>query len=141
MDPPAWEEVTSFLVDVATEIAPNAQDLVTPPASRHPSVSTSSGLAASVSSEIQPDDGGSGGAGITGQDGGGSTATAAAASTRAFSLREGVGSRRLAKFRSHAAVQLLLVQGCSETYAQLHRIMPPIATLKVLQVGGPGGRE
>lgn len=55
------------------------------------------------------------------------------AAPRAFTLREGVGARRLAKFRSHASVQLLLVQGCSETYAGLNKIMPPVATTRLLQ--------
>lgn len=50
-----------------------------------------------------------------------------------FTLREGMGARRLAKFKSHASVQLLLVQGCSEVYAQLHRLLPPSATAQLLK--------
>ncbi|MEW5298187.1 MAG: hypothetical protein WDW36_001338 [Sanguina aurantia] len=53
-------------------------------------------------------------------------------SSRSFSLREGVGSRRLVKFRCQAAVQLLLVQGASEIYAKQHRNMPPTATATLL---------
>jgi hypothetical protein len=36
----------------------------------------------------------------------------------AYTLREGVGMRRLLKFRVAAGVQLLLVQAASEVYAQ-----------------------
>ena len=67
-----------------------------------------------------------------------------------FSLREGAGARRLARFRSHSAVQLLLVQACSEIYAQLHRSIPPSSLVRLLgamegvarhamQVGGLSG--
>ena len=133
MDPPAWEEVTDFLVSVAVEIAPNAQDLITPPSTRLASVGGPS--TSSSAPEIQP------AGGDEPASGDASTAASAqqqqpSAASRAYSLREGVGARRLAKFRSHAAVQLLLVQGCSETYAQLHRIMPPVAALRLLQVWG-----
>jgi brefeldin A-inhibited guanine nucleotide-exchange protein len=139
MDPPAWEEVTNFLVQVAQEIAPNAMELVTPPSSRPSNMLVSNlsvmssdpavSAAGSFSSEIQPDE-----PHVETAAAAAGTQQPAPAAARAFSLREGVGARRLAKFRSHAAVQLLLVQGCSETYAQLHRIMPPVASLRLLKV-------
>lgn len=40
-----------------------------------------------------------------------------------YSLREGVGMRRLVKFRVQAGVQLLLVQAASEVYAQHYHHM------------------
>ncbi|KAL6762063.1 hypothetical protein V8C86DRAFT_3013062 [Haematococcus lacustris] len=60
---------------------------------------------------------------------------AAAADTlgSAYSLREGAGARRLAKFKSQAGVQLLLVQGCSDIYSKQYSCMPPAALCKVLQ--------
>ncbi|GAX80611.1 hypothetical protein CEUSTIGMA_g8046.t1 [Chlamydomonas eustigma] len=142
MDPPAWEEVTNFLVQVAQEIAPNAMELVTPPSTRPSSMLVSnlsvmsSGPVVSVgsfSSEIQPDESHSDAAYASAAAASNQQPTPATAAARAFSLREGVGARRLAKFRSHSAVQLLLVQGCSETYGQLHRIMPPVASLRLLK--------
>jgi brefeldin A-inhibited guanine nucleotide-exchange protein len=53
-------------------------------------------------------------------------AAAAAASSGLrppYTLREGVGMRRLAKFRVQVAVQLLLVQAASEMYAGQHLYM------------------
>ncbi len=41
-----------------------------------------------------------------------------------YSLREGIGARRLTKFRSQAAVQLLLMQSCSDVYIRQHKHMP-----------------
>jgi brefeldin A-inhibited guanine nucleotide-exchange protein len=40
-----------------------------------------------------------------------------------YTLREGVGMRRLVKFRVQAGVQLLLVQAASELYAQHYHHM------------------
>ncbi len=36
---------------------------------------------------------------------------------------------------------LFPAQGCSETYAQLHRVMPPAAILRLLQVRGVQGMQ
>ncbi|KAG2437305.1 hypothetical protein HXX76_005962 [Chlamydomonas incerta] len=70
-----------------------------------------------------------GGAGVSGSGGSGSSSGAAG---RAFTLREGVGARRLAKFRCQAATQLLLVQGCSEIYAKAAQSLPPGAVRGLL---------
>lgn len=48
----------------------------------------------------------------------------AAALQRSFSLREGMGARRLAKFRCQAATQLLLVQGCGQVFASAYAHLP-----------------
>lgn len=45
------------------------------------------------------------------------SATSAGQPRPPYSLREGVGMRRLVKFRVQAGVQLLLVQAASEKYA------------------------
>lgn len=52
--------------------------------------------------------------------------------TRAYSLKEGVGARRLAKFKCQAAVQLLMVQAVSEMYASQHMHMAGPATTILL---------
>lgn len=187
MDEDAWREVTEFLVQVSSDIAPNAHDLLTPPGTSRTStlgglgqlgsaasltsaassvLSTSSfSRAGSTVPEIQPvlqgapdQAAGANGGGNVGGWAAAATAAAAggapilqgqagqdvaatstpAGGARPFSLREGVGARRLAKFRSHATVQLLLVQGCSETYAGLHSVMPASATTRLLQVRAVG---
>lgn len=51
-----------------------------------------------------------------------------------FSLGEGAGARRLAEVHVRAAIQLLLVQACSEVYTQHSRIMPAAATVALLDV-------
>lgn len=51
-----------------------------------------------------------------------------------FSLGEGAGARRLAEVHVRAAIQLLLVQACSEVYTQHSRILPPAATVALLDV-------
>jgi brefeldin A-inhibited guanine nucleotide-exchange protein len=96
-----------MLAAVVDETLPDAAELVTPP-KRALSVgdSLSSGAAAAAATP---------------------TAAAAAAGGSAqglsqprppYTLREGVGMRRLLKFRVAAGVQLLLVQAASEMYAQ-----------------------
>ena len=190
MDEDAWREVTEFLVQASSDIAPDAHGLITPPGVSRTStlggpgqLGSAASLATAASSslstppisqagsmmpEIQPvpqgdaaaDHGaGAAAAAANGNIGWAAAAAAAAAAggmavppvqgqggqelaaasvpaggARPYSLREGVGARRLAKFRSHAAVQLLLVQGCSETYAGLHSVMPASATTRLLQV-------
>ena len=122
MDEATWVELMSFLISISSEIAPNAYDLVTPPGSvpaaaggplggDNRAASAAGASSSSASSEIAP-------ATSQGRQGSGGSGTAAAAPARVYTLREGVGARRLAKFRSQAAVQLLLVQGCSELYAR-----------------------
>lgn len=95
---PACLQVVGMLAAVMQETLPDAAELVTPP---HRSSSVGDSL---------------------------SSGTAAAAAAGAgqglsqprppYTLREGVGMRRLVKFRVAAGVQLLLVQAASEVYAQ-----------------------
>lgn len=88
-----------MLAAVMQETLPDAAELVTPP-------HRSSSVGDSLSS--------------------GTAAAAAAAGAGQglsqprppYTLREGVGMRRLVKFRVGAGVQLLLVQAASEVYAQ-----------------------
>lgn len=49
-----------------------------------------------------------------------------------FSLGQGAGARRLAEVHVRAAIQLLLVQACSEVYTQHSRLMPPGAAVVLL---------
>ena len=68
-------------------------------------------------------------------------AAAAAASSGLrppYTLREGVGMRRLAKFRVQVAVQLLLVQAASEMYAGQHQYMSVSQSCRPL--AGPARR-
>ncbi|KAG2453172.1 hypothetical protein HYH02_002496 [Chlamydomonas schloesseri] len=80
---------------------------------------------------VGPPGGGGGGSGPGVAASGGSGSSSGAAG-RAFTLREGVGARRLAKFRCQAATQLLLVQGCSEIYAKASQSLPPGAVRGLL---------
>ena len=87
-----------MLAAVIEETLPDAAELVTPP---HRSSSVGDSLSTST------------------------TAAAAAGAGQGlaqprppYTLREGVGMRRLLKFRVAAGVQLLLVQAASEMYAQ-----------------------
>jgi len=50
----------------------------------------------------------------------------------AYTLREGLGARRLGRFRCHASVQLLLTQACGELYGRAHRHMGPAPTRRLL---------
>jgi hypothetical protein len=98
-------QVVGMLAAVMQETLPDAAELVTPPT-----------RASTV--------------GETVSTGTGTTPTAAGAAAAAaggqglsqprppYTLREGVGMRRLLKFRVAAGVQLLLVQAASEMYAQ-----------------------
>jgi hypothetical protein len=49
-----------------------------------------------------------------------------------FSLGAGAGARRLAEVHVRASIQLLLVQACSEVYAQRSRLLPPGAAVLLL---------
>ena len=89
-----------MLSAVMQETLPDAAELVTPPA-RTSSVGDSLATAAA---------GGSGGSS--------SSCQGLSQPRPPYTLREGVGMRRLLKFRVAAAVQLLLVQAASEMYAQ-----------------------
>jgi len=54
---------------------------------------------------------------------------------------QGAGARRLAKFRCKAAVQLLLVQGCTEVYSKQYGFMPFVALYNILEVRRRGGHR
>lgn len=92
-----------MLAAVIEETLPDAAELVTPP---HRSSSVGDSLSTAAAA------------------GAGAAAGAAAGSQGLsqprppYTLREGVGMRRLLKFRVAAGVQLLLVQAASEMYAQ-----------------------
>lgn len=55
-----------------------------------------------------------------------------------YTLREGVGMRRLVKFKVQASAQLLLVQAAAEMYAGQHRYMPVSGGQEQLGMGGDG---
>ncbi len=149
MNETCWEEVIAALLALLEEISPDVRELVTPPQRLAAGAGTAAAGAASGGSgsapvsplaaaaggrsggvtEITPAAGGGGGASAApslAAEGLHSAPSVSAAGGggggRAFSLREGVGARRLAKFRCQAATQLLLVQGCSEVYAKAARV-------------------
>lgn len=95
-------QVVGMLAAVMQETLPDAAELVTPPA-RASSVgdSVSTGTAATPTAAA----GAAGGQGLN-------------QPRPPYTLREGVGMRRLLKFRVAAGVQLLLVQAASEMYVQ-----------------------
>eukprot|EP00798_Chlamydomonas_sp_ICE-L_P027640 gene27640-7278_t len=180
MNESTWTEVMSFLLQVTEEIAPCAEDLVTPPAPPRPSTSdfqvldlnpagsisqlfgklsgesgrgglgspqvsatfdktASGGPKPSGASASRPSSSGvgnlplhptsmpSGGAGVTKQASG-------SVGGRFFSLREGVGSRRLSKFKAQSSVQLLLVGGCTDVFNKnAGGAMPTAAVSRLLQ--------
>eukprot|EP00198_Chlamydomonas_reinhardtii_P005607 XP_001694943.1 SEC7/BIG-like ARF-guanine nucleotide exchange factor [Chlamydomonas reinhardtii] len=155
MNETCWEMVIAALLAILEETAPEVRDLITPPqrlvgaASALPAgVPMPSGGPQGSGSEITPvapssyGSAGSGGPGLGSSPPGGgmmgppsvagSGGSGSAAGARAFTLREGVGARRLAKFRCQAATQLLLVQGCSEIYAKAAQSLPPGAVRGLL---------
>jgi hypothetical protein len=87
-------QVIGMLQQVVQETLPNTTELVTPP------------QRAAASSTQDPPAVPAGSAASPGQP------------RPPYTLREGVGLRRLLKFRVQASVQLLLVQAASEVYAQ-----------------------
>lgn len=158
----AWLSITSFLFNIAQESAPNALELVTPPtrggpstsapappqppalssfASIHdpqgqgeitPSLPTPSSASACAPAGGPQGGGAPGGGSPTARNSHGPTA-GGYGPTLGYSLREGMGARRLAKFRSQAAVHILLVQACSEIYSRQHHLMPVPAVDQLLQ--------
>lgn len=66
--------------------------------------------------------------------GGGGALSARERRPSLFSLGEGAGARRLAEVHVRAAIQLLLVQACSEVYTQHSRAMPAPAAVALLDV-------
>lgn len=90
-----------MLAAVMQETLPDAAELVTPP---HRSSSVGDSLSTGTTAAA-PTTAGSGSQGL-------------AQPRPPYTLREGVGMRRLVKFRVAAGVQLLLVQAASEMYAQ-----------------------
>lgn len=152
MNETCWEMVIAALLAILEETAPEVRDLITPPqrlvgaASALPAgVPMPSGGPQGSGSEITPvapssyGSAGSGGPGLGSSPPGGgmmgppsvagSGGSGSAAGARAFTLREGVGARRLAKFRCQAATQLLLVQGCSEIYAKAAQVRAAAVTV------------
>jgi brefeldin A-inhibited guanine nucleotide-exchange protein len=122
MDAATWGEVVGGLRGVVDATIPDAAGLVTPPA-RGSSGSGSSGdllspptsaLGGQQQQQQQQQQGGGGG----GSGGGAGTPRPP------YTLREGVGMRRLGRFRVHAGVQLLLAQAMGEMYAREHGRMP-----------------
>lgn len=89
-----------MLHDVIQAGLPNAQELLTPP-HRHGTDSTAAAAAGGPQHQQQ----------LVG------------APRPPYTLREGVGARRLARFRVAAGVQLLLVQAASAMYAQHYAAM------------------
>lgn len=110
MDVGTWEEVVGEVARVVEATLPDAAGLVTPPAR-----GGSGGDLPSLQHQLS---GGGGAGGVGGSSGGAGTPRPP------YTLREGVGMRRLARFRVHSGVQLLLVQAMGEMYAEQRRHMP-----------------
>jgi brefeldin A-inhibited guanine nucleotide-exchange protein len=92
-----------MLAAVMQETLPDAAELVTPP-------TRASNVGEAVSTGTTPTAGAAAAAAAGGQG--------LSQPRPPYTLREGVGMRRLLKFRVAAGVQLLLVQAASEMYAQ-----------------------
>lgn len=93
-----------MLQQVMQDTLPDAAELVTPPLRVAGSSSTDLAAPAAAGPASQ-------------QQQAMQSATSAGQPRPPYSLREGVGMRRLVKFRVQAGVQLLLVQAASEVYA------------------------
>eukprot|EP00775_Hariotina_reticulata_P008270 gene8270-8458_t len=104
LDPDTWLEVIGMLQQVVQETLPKATELVTAP--QRSATSQDSPAVSAVSAS-------------TGQP------------RPPYTLREGVGLRRLLKFRVQASVQLLLVQAASEVYAQHYQHLTAAAMVQV----------
>ncbi|EFJ50436.1 hypothetical protein VOLCADRAFT_80189 [Volvox carteri f. nagariensis] len=115
MNETCWDEVIAALLALLEETSPDNAVIS--------SEITPASAGNSPSSHVVLPAGGSGSSG--GGAGGGGRGPL-------FTLREGVGARRLAKFRCQAATQLLLVQGCSEVYAKASQSLPPGAVRGLL---------
>ncbi len=140
MNETCWEEAIAALLGLIEETSPEVRELITPPLRLNPAASytaisggVGAGCDSAASSEITPasvhgSPGGPvgqlppNGGSPSGSGGGAGTSNGNAVAGRSFTLREGVGARRLAKFRCQAATQLLLVQGCSEVYAKASQV-------------------
>jgi hypothetical protein len=104
-----------MLAGVIADTRPDAIELVTPPA-RASSVgnSLSNAAAAAAAPATSP----AAGASPPGSSSSSAVQGGLSAPRPPFTLREGVGMRRLLKFHVASGVQLLLVQAASEVYAQ-----------------------
>ncbi|PSC72251.1 brefeldin A-inhibited guanine nucleotide-exchange 2-like [Micractinium conductrix] len=139
MDEPTWMMMLGALSTAAGDTMPNVSDLIQHRMSRR----------TNDTDEYSPSAAGNGSSG--GEEGGEPTlrehfgvqsppAGATAGAGRAaldrrptlFSLGAGAGQRRLADVHVRAAIQLLLVQACSEVYGQHSRIMPAAAAVLLL---------
>jgi len=110
MDAATWSEVVGTLRGVIDATLPDAAGLVTPPMR---------GAGGSAGDMVSPTAAAAAAAGSTGGSGGG-----AGTPRPPYTLREGVGMRRLSRFRVHAGVVLLLVQTAGEMYARERTRMP-----------------
>jgi brefeldin A-inhibited guanine nucleotide-exchange protein len=101
-------QVIGMLQQVMQDTLPDVVELVTPP------------LRAAGSTDVQAP-----GTPVAASPSAAAAAAAAAAGQPRppYTLREGVGMRRLVKFRVQAGVQLLLVQAASEVYVQHYHHM------------------
>jgi len=150
MQEPAWQEVTQFLLQVVREVSPCAIDIINPhrQQQRQPPTSSSNGTGSPdclLTPSTAERDGSSSGA-VTSSSGAAANGEGqgpgsfvpglklSSSTPRGFNLREGAGARRLAKFRCQAAVQLLLVQGCTDVYSKQYGYLPFVALSNILQV-------
>jgi brefeldin A-inhibited guanine nucleotide-exchange protein len=151
MDAATWGEVLGTLRGVVDATLPDAAGLVTPP-SRGGAASASGGASGAggasaggdVASPLARGTAVSGSSGVPFGGSGGGNGTGPGGSSGAgtprppYTLREGVGMRRLGRFRVHAGVQLLLVQTLGEVYARQHARLPVGSVTNVL-VAWEGG--
>jgi hypothetical protein len=99
-------QVIGMLQQVMQDTLPDAVELVTPP------------LRATGSTDVQAP-----GTPLAAAAAAASASLAGGQPRPPYTLREGVGMRRLVKFRVQAGVQLLLVEAASEVYAQHYHHM------------------
>ncbi|KAI8465270.1 MAG: hypothetical protein J3K34DRAFT_525495 [Monoraphidium minutum] len=122
MDEATWREVVGGLRGVVDATLPDAAGLVTPPArggggSAGDLLSPTLRAGGEQQQQQQQQQAGSGGGAGTPRP--------------PYTLREGVGMRRLARFRVHAGVQLLLVQAMGEVYGRDTGRMPARVVLQL----------
>ncbi len=126
LDADAWLQLASFYLAVAQETAPSVLELVTPPAGRGGGGGGGGGGNAALHRPSMPPAAAGAPPGTPTAGSGGSLTGASG-----YSLREGIGARRLGRFRTQCAVQLLLVQSLAGVCErQLPRVPP--AALRVL---------
>lgn len=104
-----------MLQQVMQDTLPDAAELITPPLRATPGSSVADLSAAAPTAAA------------------GSQSSAAGQPRPLYSLREGVGMRRLVKFKVQAGVQLLLVQAASEVYALHYHHMAVSSLTFVIQ--------